>query len=380
MTKLDCALTIENVDKYYGTVRALSQINLHVKPGEFLTILGPSGSGKTTLLKCVAGFETINGGRLLLGEADITDKDPGARNIGMVFQNYALFPHMTVEQNVAFPLVMRRMGRAEIAKRVADALELTELGRFAKRYPRQLSGGQQQRVALSRAIVFEPSLLLLDEPFGALDRKLRETLQLEVRRLQRELNLTTLFITHDQEEALLMSDRIAVMFDGELHQVSGPEEIYQRPANARVANFIGESNLLKGKLSAARGSATTLRFVLESGISVALAARNDAACSVDGEKVLLLRPEHLSPCIDSGCVGNQKNVLPTTVEELVYLGNVSRYRLRMQDGTELVMRLSGSGPKLRVGDAVRVRFSEDDAVLVAAERHTLPPRVLAEVA
>ena len=240
-------LDIEGASKSFGEVAALADVSLGVSAGEFVTILGPSGSGKTTLLKVIAGFETADTGRILVDGADVTDLDPAQRNIGMVFQNYALFPHMSVARNVAYPLAMRRMAKAEIDRRVAEALDMVELAGMAERLPKQLSGGQQQRVALARATVFQPRLLLLDEPFGALDRKLREQMQLEVRRLQRRLGLTTLFITHDQEEALVMSDRIAVMDKGRLQQVGLPHEIYEAPANPFIADFIGEFEHLRGR-------------------------------------------------------------------------------------------------------------------------------------
>ncbi len=243
-------LLIEGVAKRFGDVVALDHVSLQVAQGELLTILGPSGSGKTTLLKVVAGFETPDAGRVKVGGADITALPPAKRDIGMVFQNYALFPHLSVKANVAFPLEMRNVGRAEIDRRVAEALAMVELAGYEARLPKQLSGGQQQRVALARAIVFNPRLLLLDEPFGALDRKLRETMQLEVRRLQRRLGLTTIFITHDQEEALVLSDRIAVMNKGAIQQIATTTEIYERPANDFVADFVGESNILHGTMSA----------------------------------------------------------------------------------------------------------------------------------
>ncbi|MBV8393703.1 MAG: ABC transporter ATP-binding protein, partial [Alphaproteobacteria bacterium] len=239
-------LRVEEVGKRFGSVAALDGVSLTVRQGELLTILGPSGSGKTTLLKVVAGFETPDGGRVLVDGADMTRRPPAKRDIGMVFQHYALFPHLSVRRNVAFPLEMRNVARAEIDRRVSEALALVELAGYDERLPRQLSGGQQQRVALARAIVFNPRLLLLDEPFGALDRKLRETMQLEVRRLQRRLGLTTIFITHDQEEALVLSDRVAVMNHGRLEQVATTTEIYERPASDFVADFVGESNLFHG--------------------------------------------------------------------------------------------------------------------------------------
>src|SRR3977135_2976585 len=282
-------LQVDAASKRFGHVEALSEVSLSVAAGEFVTILGPSGSGKTTLLKVIAGFETADQGRILIDYADITELDPAERNIGMVFQNYALFPHMSVTRNVAYPLTMRGMPKAEIATRVNQALDMVELGAMAERLPKQLSGGQQQRVALARATVFQPRLLLLDEPFGALDRKLREQMQIEVRRLQRRLGLTTLFITHDQEEALVMSDRIAVMDKGRVLQVGPPNEIYEAPANTFIADFIGESNIFVGVVEADGGN--TLRVRLDQGPVIEVASRADLSAR-PGQKVrVMVRPE-----------------------------------------------------------------------------------------
>ncbi len=256
-------LSLTAIAKSYGSVIALAGIDLRVPDGEIVTILGPSGSGKTTLLKIVAGFELPDAGRVELAGDDITCVTPASRGIGMVFQNYALFPHMRVAENIAFPLEMRRLARAETQERVSSALALVGLAGYEARYPRQLSGGQQQRVALARAIVFEPRLLLLDEPFGALDRKLREQMQLEVKRLQRQLGITALFVTHDQEEALVLSDRIAVMNGGLIEQIGAPAEVYLRPSNRFVADFIGESNIYRGKVTSASGQ--VLRVALSTG-------------------------------------------------------------------------------------------------------------------
>jgi putative spermidine/putrescine transport system ATP-binding protein len=279
-------LDFEGLSEAFGDVAALAEISLGVAAGEFVTILGPSGSGKTTLLKVIAGFETADAGRVRVDGSDVTDLDPALRNIGMVFQNYALFPHMSVARNVGYPLAMRGMRRGEIVKRVAAALEMVELDGMAERLPKQLSGGQQQRVALARATVFRPRLLLLDEPFGALDRKLREQMQMEVRRLQRRLGLTTLFITHDQEEALIMSDRVAVMGRGRLQQVGRPHEIYETPVNPFIADFIGESNILAGRVEAS--SDGVLRVRHESGATIQVASR--AVCSRHDQTRAVRRP------------------------------------------------------------------------------------------
>ncbi|MFC3123432.1 ABC transporter ATP-binding protein [Pseudoroseomonas globiformis] len=345
-------LSVQGIVRRFGPVAALAGVDLDVTEGEFLTILGPSGSGKTTLLKAIAGFEIPDEGAVLVGGQDVTLAPPRQRDVGMVFQNYALFPHMTVAQNVAFPLEMRRRPRAEIAQRVEDALRLVELQDFGRRLPRQLSGGQQQRVALARAVVFGPRLLLLDEPFGALDRKLREALQLEVRRLQRRLRLTTIFITHDQEEALIMSDRIAVMDKGRIEQIGLPGDLYARPATRFVADFLGESNLLTGKAS--EGTATLGSFG-----AVPLPVRQP-----DGPVTLLLRPEALR-------LGEEASGLPCrthgTVVDTVYLGLSAKLRLRLEEGTEVLARipLRPSAPPLpREGDSVPVGFSAEDVHVV----------------
>lgn len=318
-------LRIEGVGKRFGEVVALDRVSLQVAQGELLTILGPSGSGKTTLLKVVAGFETPDGGTVKVGGQDITALPPARRDIGMVFQNYALFPHLTVKGNVAFPLEMRDVARSDVDRRVAEAIAMVELRGYEQRLPRQLSGGQQQRVALARAIVFNPRLLLLDEPFGALDRKLRETMQLEVRRLQRKLGLTTIFITHDQEEALVLSDRIAVMNQGKIQQVATTTEIYERPANDFVADFVGESNIFHGTVSAP-GVIT-----LENGRVLKVGASPPA-----GQRVgVLMRPERFSP--------GGANVFAGEVVEAVYLGTSFKLRLACDHGMELLVRLPARG-------------------------------------
>ena len=281
-------LSLSSVVKRYDTVLAVAGVDLSVRDGEILTILGPSGSGKTTLLKMVAGFEQPDEGRIRLGERDITEATPASRGIGMVFQNYALFPHMAVAENVAFPLEMRRMGQAQIKERVARALALVGLAGYEKRYPRQLSGGQQQRVALARAVVFEPPILLLDEPFGALDRKLREQMQLEVKRLQRQLGITALFVTHDQEEALVLSDRIAVMNSGRVEQIGTPFEIYAQPVNRFVADFIGEFEPLSARTVSAMAQ-DRLTAGIESGLTIT--AQTAAPRPVGSTVGIVVRPE-----------------------------------------------------------------------------------------
>jgi putative spermidine/putrescine transport system ATP-binding protein len=344
-------LTVRGAVKRFGAVTALAGVDLTVAEGELLTILGPSGSGKTTLLKVVAGFEIPDEGTVHLGSVDVTMAPPRSRDVGMVFQNYALFPHLTVAQNVAFPLEMRRLPKAERESRVAEALALVELSGYGGRLPRQLSGGQQQRVALARAIVFNPRLLLLDEPFGALDRKLREAMQLEVRRLQRRLKLTTLFITHDQEEALILSDRVAVMNAGCLEQVGAPAELYARPATRFVADFVGESNLLEG--TATDGAAAEVPGLGR----VALAA---PAGPPGTRATLLLRPEALR-------VGAAAAALPNRISgrvlETVFLGLSVKLRLQVEGGPELLARLPlrpSEPPPAREGEVVPLGFAPED--------------------
>ena len=340
----DAELRVDGVVKRYGAVVALGGVSLSVTAGEFLTILGPSGSGKTTLLKVVAGFELPDAGRVTVGGADITDVSPAKRNIGMVFQNYALFPHMSVARNIAFPLQMRGVPRSEIERRVIQAMALVELRGYGDRLPSQLSGGQQQRVALARAVVFDPTVLLLDEPFGALDRKLREAMQLEVRRLQRRLGLTTVFITHDQEEALVLSDRIAVMDGGAIRQVGAPDEIYDRPADAFVAQFIGESNLLVGEIAAPD------RVLLDGGTSVTVRGLGGGR----GRVRLLVRPEKMA--IDSAT-----NRFTGTVVEAVYLGEAHKLRVRVAEGVELMVR---GHHAVSAGANVTVGFAPEDAHVI----------------
>lgn len=351
-------LAVRGARKSYGQVRALESVSLSVGAGEFVTLLGPSGSGKTTLLKAIAGFEDIDEGTIRLGGEDITYAPPGRRNIGMVFQNYALFPHMTVAQNIAFPLEMRGVARSEIAKRVEDALTLVELGGYGARLPRELSGGQQQRVALARATVFSPRLLLLDEPFSALDRKLRETMQVELRRLQQRLGLTTVFVTHDQEEALLLSDRIAVMSTGRIEQLGTPDTIYDNPTNYFVAGFVGEANLVQARVEAS-GAARGVRLTTGETLAAQLPTGFDAG----RELQLVLRPERIR-WLDQP--GEAENGFAAIVIEHLYLGQDSKYRVRLESGLELVLRRQslGTDRPRRPGETAFVGWQASDMRIV----------------
>jgi putative spermidine/putrescine transport system ATP-binding protein len=345
-------LEIAGATRRFGAVAALAGVDLTVRRGEMLTLLGPSGSGKTTLLKIVAGFEMPDEGVVRVGGQDITMMPPAKRDIGMVFQNYALFPHMTVAENVAFPLQMRNVPRAERDRLVQDTLKLVDLPTHGDRLPKQLSGGQQQRVALARAVVFGPKLLLLDEPFGALDRQLREQMQLEVRRLQQRLELTALFVTHDQEEALVMSDRIAVMEQGRIAQLGTPEEIYRAPANRFVAGFIGESNLYRAR-PVGSGQAE-----LEGGLRVPLPY--GVVSTAPGDLGLMLRPERVRMLAP----GDAADVtVDGVIEEVVYLGETIKYRIRSDDGRMAVLarwRLLDVGHILGHGQRVRVGWNSAD--------------------
>jgi len=352
-------LRLEQALKTFGDVTALDHVDLSVRNGELLTILGPSGSGKTTLLRLVAGFAEPDAGKILLQGRDITYLPPAKRDIGMVFQNYALFPHMTVAENVAFPLQMRKTAKAEIKRRVDWALGIVELTGYEERLPRQMSGGQQQRVAFARAIVFDPRILLLDEPFGALDRKLREQIQLEVRRLQQQLNLTSLFVTHDQEEALILSDRIAVMNKGRIEQLGTPHEIYEKPANRFVADFIGISNLFSGKLEGRDKQTAAVRD--EAGTLFHVVA--DEIPDAGSDAVVLVRPERLR-LLQAG--DEAENSISGEVAEIVYLGQSEKLSIDVGAGRRVLMhRQTKLGEvSLDVGASVNVGWSAADAHLI----------------
>ena len=354
----DADLALSGIVRRFGNVTAVAGIDLAVHRGELVTILGPSGSGKTTLLKIIAGFELPDAGVVRLKGADITFATPAKRGIGMVFQNYALFPHLNVERNVAFPLEMRGVPRAQIRERVAAVLQLVGLADLAARLPRELSGGQQQRVALARSVVFDPGLLLLDEPFGALDRKLREQMQLEVKRLQRRLGLTALFVTHDQEEALVLSDRIAVMSEGRIEQLGTPEDIYAHPVNWFVADFVGESNLFRGRL-AADDAGHPFALMGSARIKVPV-----SSFAIGSEVGVLVRPERPRLVADGQ---RADNVVHGRIVEVIYVGESVKYRLRIDATHELLVRwpFRERGGTLAAGDDVTVGWNVSDMHLVA---------------
>ncbi|MBM3598249.1 MAG: ABC transporter ATP-binding protein [Alphaproteobacteria bacterium] len=302
----------------YGDVQAVRNVDVTVAPGEFLTILGASGSGKTTTLMMIAGFVTPSEGEIRINGESILGRPPDKRNLGVVFQSYALFPHMNVADNVGFPLRMRNLPKAEIKAQTEEALGIVHLEGYGTRRIDELSGGQQQRVALARALVFRPPVLLMDEPLGALDRKLREQMQLEIKRIQRSLGLTVVYVTHDQEEALILSDRIAIMHEGRMHQIGSPDAVYERPATAYVADFLGESNFLDGVLSESTGGTSTVR--LAGGKTIGAQACN---LPVGSPVQAMVRPEsiHLTTAETAGPV----NSLAAVIEESEYLGQSIRY-------------------------------------------------------
>jgi len=338
-------LRIEALSKQYSDTVALKEASLQVEAGEFITLLGPSGSGKTTTLKIVAGFIRPDTGKVVLDGKDLTDVPPHLRDIGMVFQNYALFPHLTVTRNVAFPLEMRRLPRAEIRRRVEATLGLVQLAGFGERRPRELSGGQQQRVALARALVFQPRLLLMDEPLGALDRKLREAMQLEIINICREVGHTVLYVTHDQEEALAMSNRIAVFHDGRIEQVGTPEDVYQRPVSLFVATFIGESTTFLGRLQQAGSGLRLVAGGLSLPVSTAGARRADIAAGAPA--ALVVRPEAMSirPVDGCGRAGGSPHLATARgrVQNCVYLGSVRKNVIALEGGNTALVRVALEG-------------------------------------
>jgi len=364
-TRSGGALTLEGVTKRYRDVVAVDDVSLRVQPGEFVTLLGPSGSGKTTTLRMVAGFILPDEGTIVLDDRDLTRVPPHKRDVGMVFQNYALFPHMTAAENIAFPLQMRRMRKAEIAPMVSRSLEMVRLEGMGARYPRQLSGGQQQRVALARALVFNPSVLLMDEPLGALDKKLREALQLEVMQVSRQLGVTVIYVTHDQEEALVMSDRIAVYNFGRIEQLGPGEELYERPRSLFVADFIGESNIFRGTLGPADGVLT----VAGRPLPVAPAAVRELGLPAGARAAIVVRPERMwvvpattgAPPAEEGASA----ALAGRIQEVIYLGSNRKFVVQLETGAVVAVRTQGrqAGPAPE-GPDVLVCWDVEDGVVV----------------
>ncbi len=344
----------DRVQKSYdGETLVVKDLNLGIGKGEFMTMLGPSGSGKTTCLMMLAGFETATFGDILLDGKPINNIPPHKRGIGMVFQNYALFPHMTVGENLSFPLEVRGMGKDEREKKVKRALDMVEMGKFGGRRPAQLSGGQQQRIALARALVFEPELVLMDEPLGALDKNLREQMQFEIKHIHDNLGVTVVYVTHDQSEALTMSDRIAVFDDGRIQQLATPDDLYERPENAFVAAFIGENNTLRGKVVGVDGDHCTVR--LDDGSKVEALAVN-----IEGEgarSTLSLRPERVSIAPETA-----DNVFEGVVQELIYLGDHIRVRVSVGGNDDFIVKVpnSANGRQVKKGETLKLGWSKAD--------------------
>ena len=368
-------LQLTGLQKAFGATFAVLDFNLATEKGEFVSFLGPSGCGKTTTLRMIAGFEKPTGGRITIDGRDITHMAPNQRNVGMVFQSYALFPNMTVAGNIGYGLKVRKKSKGEIAARVGELLELIHLEGRGDRYPWQLSGGQQQRVALARALAIEPSLLLLDEPLSALDAKIRIVLRKEIRAIQRQLGITTVYVTHDQEEALSLSDRIVVMSEGRIEQIGTPSEIYNFPATAFVASFVGTLNLVNAGVV----DASTGRLSIDGQEIRASKVTSDS--SSDGKVTLALRPEGIS----LGEGGEGSNRLRGTVEDINFLGSIVRIRVRLSDGHDgeppsIVALDTFNEPHLKVpdvGEVVTISFPPEASFVLGAARD--PAAALAEV-
>ena len=347
-------VVFDQVQKSYdGKNLVVKNLNLEIAQGEFLTMLGPSGSGKTTCLMMLAGFETATHGEIRLGGQAINNIPPYKRGIGMVFQNYALFPHMSVGENLAFPLEVRRMGKSEREEKVRNALAMVQMEEFIHRRPAQLSGGQQQRIALARALVFEPELVLMDEPLGALDKQLREHMQYEIKHLHEQLGVTVVYVTHDQSEALTMSDRVAVFEDGVIQQLATPQELYEQPQNSFVAQFIGENNRLMGSVESIDGDQARVR--LDSGNTTSALAVN---CGDVGSRTLLsIRPERVQFFDEI-----RDNATKADVKELIYLGDHIRCRMSVHGDENFIAKIPNSpdAHRVHVGQAIDIGWSASD--------------------
>ncbi len=345
---------INGVNKIYGSNHVVKDLNLVVEEGEFLTLLGSSGCGKTTTLRMIAGFEEPTSGSIKVEGEAIEEKEPFERNVNTVFQSYALFPHKTIYDNIAYGLKMKKVPKDEIKKRVHEMMELVQLEGFEKRYPSQLSGGQKQRVAIARALINRPRVLLLDEPLGALDLKLRKQMQLELKRLQKKLNITFIYVTHDQEEALTMSDRIAIMNAGVLDQVAAPTEIYEHPATKFVATFIGETNIFDGSIRSINGESLSIQ--IENGDVKATGSEFAAGEFIN----VSVRPEKMKYALDPV----EGFTLIATVKDYVYVGSVVKCIAALPNGNELkIERLAGQ-PLPQLGEQIFPYWNEKDAVVI----------------
>ena len=347
---------LENITKDFDGVQILKPTNLSIYEGEFLTFLGPSGCGKTTTLRIIAGLETPTEGTVKLEGRDVTNLPPYKRNVNTVFQNYALFPNMNVFDNVAFGLVEKRLGKAEIREKVEAMLQLVQLGKMGKRKPNQLSGGQKQRVAIARALANDPKLLLLDEPLGALDLKLRKQMQLELKTLQKNLGITFVYVTHDQEEALTMSDRIIVMNNGKFEQIGTPREIYEHPQNKFVANFIGESNIFEASVVSETGTTGTLTLMMENGHVLA----EGEGFKYDEIVYLCLRPEN----IEISTSTREGFTLKGFVRDHVYVGNIVKTVVELPNGKTVQVNRNPHGELIAPGMLVNLFWDPKDAVVM----------------
>ena len=357
MSSEDHLVRFVDIQKSYdGESLVVKSLNLDVAKGEFLTMLGPSGSGKTTCLMMLAGFEPATHGEIYLNEHPINKVPPHKRGIGMVFQNYALFPHMTVAENLAFPLEVRHMDKSEREQRVKRALDMVQLGAFGDRRPAQLSGGQAQRVAVARSLVFDPDLVLMDEPLGALDKNLREQMQYEIKHIHENLGLTVVYVTHDQSEALTMSNRIAVFDDGIIQQCAPPEVLYEQPENAFVANFIGENNRFVGKV--VEDNSDTVRVEIDNDAGTVVAKKVNVG-GVGDRSTLSLRPERVTVNPEPGSV---PNIFSGLAEELIYLGDHIRTRFTVLGHDDFIVKIPNSAAHahLKEGDTVNIGWNADD--------------------
>ncbi|WP_455056448.1 ABC transporter ATP-binding protein [Jutongia sp.] len=360
---MNTIVDIKGVNKIYGTNHVVKDLNLQVEEGEFLTLLGSSGCGKTTTLRMIAGFEEPTTGSITVEGEPIEDKEPYERDVNTVFQSYALFPHMTIYDNVAYGLKMKKVAKKEIKERVLEMLEMVQLSGFEKRYPSQLSGGQKQRVAIARALINRPKVLLLDEPLGALDLKLRKQMQLELKRLQKKLNITFIYVTHDQEEALTMSDRIAIMHDGVMDQIGSPTEIYERPATKFVATFIGETNVFDGTIRSIEGGKAVIGIengeVTTSG-SVEEGDGKNTGFAVNEFVTVSVRPEkmHFSPKPVEGFT------VPAVVRDYIYVGSVLKCIAVLPNGNEIKMEKLAGEELPPIGEKVFICWEPEDAVLI----------------
>ncbi len=353
----DAFVAFERVQKSYdGETLVVKDLNLSLPKGEFLTMLGPSGSGKTTCLMMLAGFETATHGEIKLDGISINNIPPHKRGIGMVFQNYALFPHMTIAENLSFPLEVRKIGKSDREAKVKRALEMVEMGAFGARRPAQLSGGQQQRVALARALVFEPELVLMDEPLGALDKQLREKMQFEITHLAHELGITTVYVTHDQTEALTMSDRVAVFNDGRIQQLAPPDELYESPQNSFVAQFIGENNTLAGTVQEIKGGLALVK--LDNGDVIDATPVNVKKA---GDRTLIsIRPERVE--FNRDRLSPDAHTLKAEVAEFIYMGDIFRTRLKVAGRDDFIIKTRNAPDqrRLKPGEMIEIGWLAKD--------------------